>query len=95
MRPILRFKVASPTDNGPAIPSLSALVRVMHDSVVYWEVKGPVSTWEVIDISDWYNSWEAFLSERDHFKTMLDSCGLRNAKNYKNFLILSSKYPVQ
>lgn len=50
VRPILRFKVASPTDNGPAIPSLSALVRVMRDSVVYWEVKGPVSTWEVIDI---------------------------------------------
>ena len=53
VRPILRFKVASLIDNGPAIPSLSGLVRVMRASVMYWEVrevKGPVSTWEVIDI---------------------------------------------
>lgn len=57
---ILRFKVASPIDNGPSIPSPSVLVRVMGDSVVYWEVKGPVSTWELIDIWDLYNPWECF-----------------------------------
>ena len=57
---ILRFKVASPTDNGPSIPSPSVLVSVMGDSVVYWEVKGPVSTWEVIEICDLHNPWECF-----------------------------------
>ena len=56
----LRFEVASPADNGPSIPRPSVLVRVMGDSVGYWEVKGPMSTGEVIEICDMYNPWECF-----------------------------------
>ena len=50
----------SPTDNVASVPTSSALVRDMGDSVVYWEEKGPVSNWEVTEIWDLYNLCESF-----------------------------------